>query len=164
MAEDLSRQAVETALARLLKRSNPRALLLRGRGPGPLEQAVARTRHRSCSAPQAHRQWRWQVARGLVRALLINALAGVWRSAKPVRDVPRQGFTCITTATSARVAYPWNSPLRRYSSARPCCPALQGDCRHSDLDSFATHHRAAAGASENCWACTACLQPAKLPR
>src|SRR4030095_1801467 len=77
MAEDLSRQAVETALARLLETVKPpRALLLRGEDQVVLEQAVARTRAQLLATPEPILIVALAGGTGAWKSTLLNALPG----------------------------------------------------------------------------------------
>src|ERR671925_2423801 len=90
MAEDRSRQAVETALARLLETvKTPRALLLQAEDQVVLEQAAARTRAQLLGAPEPILTVALAGGTGAGKSTLINALAGAANAEnRPPRPTP----------------------------------------------------------------------------
>jgi energy-coupling factor transporter ATP-binding protein EcfA2 len=148
MADDLSRQAVEAALERLLETINsPRALLLRPDDQDVLEQAVARARAQLLGTPEPVLMVALAGGTGVGKSTLINALAGAAiAETSPLRptttklrvyhhcDVASGGLPVELAAEAVFVPHD-HTPLR--SKVIVDTP---------DLDSFATHHRAATRA------------------
>ncbi len=148
MAEDLSRQAVETALAHLLETlKTPRALLLQAEDQVALEQAVARTRAQLLGTPEPVLTVALAGGTGAGKSTLINALAG----AAIAETSPRR-----PTTTKLHV-YHHRDVASGGLAAELATEAVFIPHEHAalrskvivdttDLDSYATHHRAASRA------------------
>jgi energy-coupling factor transporter ATP-binding protein EcfA2 len=148
MADDLSRPAVEAALERLLEAIKaPRALVLHAQDRVVLEQAVARARAQLLGPPEAVLTVVLAGGTGAGKSTLINALAGAAiaetsplrpTTTKPCvyhhRDIAPSSLPAALTAEAIFVPHS-HTPLR--SKVIVDTP---------DLDSFATHHRAATRA------------------
>jgi hypothetical protein len=148
MADDRSRPAVEAALERLLETIKaPRALVLHAQDRVVLEQAVVRARAQLLGPPEAVLTVVLAGGTGAGKSSLINALAGAAiaetsllrpTTTKPCvyhhRDVAPSSLPVALTAEAVFVPHN-HAPLR--SKVIVDTP---------DLDSFATHHRAATRA------------------
>jgi energy-coupling factor transporter ATP-binding protein EcfA2 len=148
MADDRSRPAVEAALERLLETIKaPRALVLHAQDRVVLEQAVVRARAQLLAPPEAVLTVVLAGGTGAGKSSLINALAGAAiaetsplrpTTTKPCvyhhRDVAPSSLPVALTAEAIFVPH-HHAPLR--SKVIVDTP---------DLDSFATHHRAATRA------------------
>ena len=148
MAEDLSRQAVETALARLLETvKTPRALLVRGEDQVVLEQAVARTRAQLLGTPEPILIVALAGGTGAGKSTLINALAG----SAIAETSPRRPTTTRLHVYHHRDVASGGLPVELATEA-VFVPHDHAALRSKvivdtpDLDSFATHHRAASRA------------------
>jgi hypothetical protein len=148
MAEDLSRQAVETALARLLEAvKTPRALLLQPADQVVLEQAVARTRAQLLGTPEPILTVALAGGTGVGKSTLINALAG----AAIAETSPRRPTTTRLHVYHHRDVASGGLPVELATEA-VFIPHDHAALRSKvivdtpDLDSFATHHRVATRA------------------
>src|SRR6266850_1938702 len=148
MAEDLSRHAVETALARLLERvQTPRALLLRAEDQVVLEQAVARTRAQLLGTPEPILTVALAGGTGAGKSTVINALAG----SAIAETSPRRPTTTRLHVYHHRDVASGGLPVELATEA-VFVPHDHAALRSKvivdtpDLDSFATHHRAASRA------------------
>jgi energy-coupling factor transporter ATP-binding protein EcfA2 len=147
MADDLTRQAVEAALERLLGTvKSPRALLLRADDRLVLEQAVARTRAQLLGTPEPVLTVALAGGTGAGKSTLINALAG----AAIAETSPLRPTTTKLCVYHHRDTAPAN--LAELATEAVFIPHEHAALRSKvivdtpDLDSFATHHRAATRA------------------
>ena len=144
MADDLSRQAVEAALERLLDTSkNPRALVLHADDRVVLEQAVARTRAQLLGTPEPALTVALAGGTGAGKSTLINALAG----AAVAETGPRRPTTTKLCVYHHRDIASGGLPVELAPEAVFVAhdrAALRSKVivDTPDLDSFATHHRA----------------------
>jgi energy-coupling factor transporter ATP-binding protein EcfA2 len=148
MAGDLSRQAVEAALARLLETlKTPRALLLQAEDQVSLEQAVARTRAQLLGTPEPILTVALAGGTGAGKSTLINALAG----AAIAETSLRRPTTTKLHAYHHRDVASGGLPAELATEA-VFVPHERAALRSKvivdtpDLDSYATHHRAATRA------------------
>lgn len=148
MAEELSRRAVETALARLLEAvKSPRALPLRAEDRIALEQAVARARAQLLGTPEPTLTVALAGGTGVGKSTLIDALAG----AAIAETSPRRPTTTRLHVYHHRDVAAGGLPVELAAEAvfvPHDRPALRSKVivDTPDLDSFATHHRAATRA------------------
>jgi energy-coupling factor transporter ATP-binding protein EcfA2 len=148
MAEELSRQAVETALACLLRAvKTPRALRLQAEEQVVLEQAVARTRAQLLGTPEPILTVALAGGTGAGKSTLINALA----QAAIAETSPRRPTTTTLHAYHHRDVASGGLPVELAPEA-VFVPHEHAALRSKvivdtpDLDSYATHHRAATRA------------------
>ncbi|MGH8063626.1 MAG: GTPase, partial [Candidatus Entotheonellia bacterium] len=148
MADDLSRQGVEAALERLLETvKTPRALLLRADDRVVLEQAIARARAQLLGTPEPLLTVALAGGTGAGKSALINALAGAAiAETSPLRptttklcvyhhhDVASGGLPVELASEAVFVPHDRAALRSKVIVDTP------------DLDSFATHHRAATRA------------------
>src|ERR671924_980009 len=144
MAEDRSRQAVETALARLLETvKTPRALLLQAEDQVALEQAVARTRAQLLGTPEPVLTVALAGGTGAGKSTLINALAG----AAIAETSPRRPTTTTICVYHHHEVASGGLPIELAGEAA-FVPHDRPELRSKvlidtpDLDSYATQHRA----------------------
>ncbi|HEX2278279.1 MAG TPA: GTPase [Candidatus Tectomicrobia bacterium] len=148
MADDLARQAVEQALEHLLGTvKTPRALQLRTEDRVALEQASARARAQLLGTPDPVLTVALAGGTGAGKSTLINALAGATvaesGAIRPTtdklhvyhhRDVASGGLAAELAAEAVFVPHDRDALRSKVIVDTP------------DLDSFATHHRAATRA------------------
>jgi energy-coupling factor transporter ATP-binding protein EcfA2 len=148
MADERSRPAVEAALGRLLETiKTPRALMLDAQARVVLEQAVERACAQLLGSPEAILTVVLAGGTGAGKSTLINALAGAAiaetsplrpTTTRPCvyhhRDVATSSLPAALTAEAIFVAHNHASLRSKVIVDTP------------DLDSFATHHRAATRA------------------
>jgi energy-coupling factor transporter ATP-binding protein EcfA2 len=148
MADGLSRQAVEVALGRLLETLKaPRALLLPAEDRIVLEHAVGRARAQLLNTPEPILTVVLAGGTGAGKSTLINALAQVAiAEVSPLR--PTTTRPCIYHHHEVAVS----SLPAELTAEAVCVPHTRDPLRSKvivdtpDLDSFATHHRAATRA------------------
>jgi energy-coupling factor transporter ATP-binding protein EcfA2 len=148
MADELSRQGVEAALERLLETvKTPRALLLRADDRVVLEQAVARARAQLLGPPEPLLTVALAGGTGAGKSALINALAG----AAIAETSPLRPTTTKLCVYHHRDVASGGLPAE-FASEAVFVPHDRAALRSKvivdtpDLDSFATHHRAATRA------------------
>jgi GTPase Era involved in 16S rRNA processing len=148
MADELSRQGAEAALERLLETvKTPRALLLRADDRVVLEQAVARARAQLLGPPEPLLTVALAGGTGAGKSALINALAG----AAIAETSPLRPTTTKLCVYHHRDVASGGLPAELASEA-VFVPHDRAALRSKvivdtpDLDSFATHHRAATRA------------------
>jgi hypothetical protein len=145
MADGLSRQVVEAALERLLETINaPRALMLRAEDRLVLEQAAGRVRAQLLDPPEPILTVVLAGGSGAGKSTLINALAqAAIAQVSPLR--PTTTRPCIYHHQDV----PVSSLAVELTAEAICVPHTRAALRSKvivdtpDLDSFATHHRAA---------------------
>jgi energy-coupling factor transporter ATP-binding protein EcfA2 len=148
MADDLTRQAVEAALERLLGTvKSPRALLLRADDRVVLEQAVARTRAQLLGTPEPVLTVALAGGTGAGKSTLINALAGAAiAETSPLRPTTTKLCVyhhCDTAPANLAVELATEAVFVPHEHAALRSKVIVDT---PDLDSFATHHRAATRA------------------
>ena len=148
MADDRSRPALEAALERLLETiKTPRALVLFAQDRVVLEQAVARARAQLLGSPEAVLTVVLAGGTGAGKSTLINALAG----AAIAETSPLRPTTTRPCVYHHRDVAPSSLPVALAAEAI-FVPHNHAPLRSKvivdtpDLDSFATHHRAATRA------------------
>jgi energy-coupling factor transporter ATP-binding protein EcfA2 len=148
MADDRARQAVEGALEHLLETvKTPRALQLRAEDRVALEQASARARAQLLGSPDPVLTVALAGGTGAGKSTLINALAGATvaesSALRPTtdqlhvyhhRDVASGGLAAELAAEAVFIPHDRDALRSKVIIDTP------------DLDSFATHHRAATRA------------------
>jgi energy-coupling factor transporter ATP-binding protein EcfA2 len=148
MADDLARQAVEGALEHLLETvKTPRALQLRAEDRAALEQAGARTRAQLLGTPNPVLTVALAGGTGAGKSTLINALAGATiaesSALRPTTDKLHVYHHCDVASGGLAAELAAEAVFVPHDHAALRSKVIVDT---PDLDSFATHHRAATRA------------------